>query len=554
MASRVLFFIVFACCTFSATAQQVRSAAPDAPVRRPGEILLQLTPDASLSAVLSDLSRQTGIGTTLSLKRTLAPDWHMYLIQFDESALESELLLRAARQHPGVQSVQFNFKAEERNTEPDDPEWWRQDNMTLINGPKAWDASTGGVTPSGDTIVVAVLERGALFTHPDLEPNRWWNWHEIPNDGIDNDGNGYIDDFGGWNPRTQSDDTGNNGVHGTQVNGIIGAAGNNLTGVSGVSWKVKLMNLADIQWEDEIIDAYYYIANNRRLYNQTNGAKGAFVVATNASLGLDGERALDHPLWCSVYDSLGQVGVLSVGATANSNVNVDVVGDMPTTCTSPYLITVNNVDKTGKKSLSTGYGATSIDLGAPGQECFTTTNLSPGAANTPGYGTISGTSAASPHVAGAIGLLYSMPCENFTIDALAAPTVCAGRVRDLMLSNVMPATSLEGITTSGGYLDLARSVDAIRELCNGVVGPLEIIRVQDFPNNQWRIEFQTPTFFPYRFRVFNMLGQQLYEKEITPQRFATNFVEYDASDLPTGIYVMSIGRGKFIISRKFPKF
>jgi hypothetical protein len=86
------------------------------------------------------------------------------------------------------------------------------------------------------------------------------------------------------------------------------------------------------------------------------------------------------------------------------------------------------------------------------------------------------------------------------------------------------------------------------------VGPLEILNVRDLANNQWRIEFQTPTFFPYKFRVFNMLGQQLYEREVIPQQFASNFIEYDASDLPRGVYVMSIGRGKLIASRKFPKF
>ena len=554
MTCRLLFFIAFVCFTFDAAAQQLRSVATgDGPERRSGELLVQFMPNADLNTVLADLNRQTSQFASISLKRTLAPDWHIHLLQFDETALEAETLLTAARKHPDIQSVQFNFKSEERNTEPNDTEWWRQDNMSLIHAPKAWDASTGGLTPAGDTIVLAVLERGLLFSHPDLAPNRWWNWNEIPEDGIDNDGNGYIDDFGGWNPRTQADDTGTNGVHGTQVNGIIGAVGNNLTGISGVNWNVKLMSLSDVQWEDEIVEAYHYIADMRHLYNQTNGEKGAFVVATNASLGLDGERAEDHPIWCAMYDSLGKVGIISVGATANANVNVDLIGDMPTTCTSQYLVAVNNVDRSGDKVLSTGYGATSIDLGAPGQECYTTSNLNPGGANTPGYGTISGTSASAPHVTGALGLLYSMSCENFTSDALTAPATCALRVRSLMLNHTQPSASLENITTTGGYLDLERAVDAIRELCNGVVGPLEILKVQDLPDNQWRIEFQTPTFLPYQYRVFNMSGQLMHEKEITPQRFASNFIEYDASNLPKGMYVMSIGRGKFVVSRKFSK-
>lgn len=554
MISRLLLFAALMIQVFPGMTQQVSSVDNALETRRAGEMLIQLAPEAKLQNVLADLNNLTSNTAAISLKRTLSANWHIHLIEFDEQTLPADRLITLAQKHPGIDIVQLNYKTEERNTEPNDLEWWRQDNMVLINAPKAWDASTGGVTPAGDTIVAAVLERGVLFAHPDLAPNRWYNWHEIPNDGIDNDNNGYVDDFGGWNPRAQSDDLGSQGVHGTQVVGIVGAAGNNLIGVTGVNWKIKLMNLADVQWEDEIIEAYEYVANMRRLYNETHGARGAFVVVTNASLGLDGERAENHQLWCSMYDSLGKAGVLSVGATANANVNVDVVGDMPTTCTSQYLITVNNVDKTGTKILSTGYGATSIDLGAPGQESYTTTNLSPNGTNTPGYGTINGTSAAAPLVTGGVGLLYSMSCENFTLDALSAPATCALRVRELILDNVQPEPSEEGVTVSGGYLDLERSVDAIRELCNGLVGPLEILNVRDLANNQWRIEFQTPTFFPYKFRVFNMLGQQLYEREVIPQQFASNFIEYDASDLPRGVYVMSIGRGKLIASRKFPKF
>ena len=127
--------------------------------------------------------------------------------------------------------------------------------MTLINAPSAWDVGTGGLTAQGDTIVVAILEKGALLGHSDLRDNIWVNWKEIPGDGIDNDGNGYVDDYRGWNPRTQNDDPGDVGNHGTAVHSIVGARGDNIKGVTGVNWRVKLLNIANVQFENEIIAA-----------------------------------------------------------------------------------------------------------------------------------------------------------------------------------------------------------------------------------------------------------------------------------------------------------
>lgn len=518
------------------------------PERRPGELLVQLSGELDLQKVISNLNETTR--GTVVLNKPLAPSWKIYLLNFDENQVVASELLAAARRTPGIQAAQWNHRVAERGLEPNDPEWWRQDDMTLVGADEAWESSTGGLALAGDTIVVAVLEKGILFTHPDLAPNRWYNRAEIPNNDKDDDQNGYVDDFGGWDARNDGDGTGNNNSHGTSVCGIIGARGNNGIGVTGVNWNVKLMGISNTEFESEIIAAYNYAADARRIYNQTNGAKGAFVVATNASFGLDKEFAADHPLWCAVYDSVGQVGILSVGATTNSNTNVDIEGDMPTTCASEFLITVNNTDKFGNKSPITGYGATSIDLGAPGQDTYTTINA--GASN-PSYGSFGGTSAATPHVTGAVALLYSMPCDKLTSDALANPVACARRVRDVILDNVQPETTLEGVTTTGGYLQIGNATEAVRELCEGLAGPLTILEVKTISRDFFQVTYQTPTFDKYTFRVFNALGQLLYEEEVQPQQFGVNAWEYDASDLPAGIYVMSLGRGDDVTSRKFPK-
>lgn len=517
--------------------------------RRAGELLIQLTADAGIETVLTQLSRSAGSAVTL--KKTVAPEWRIYLLEFEESAAAPDVLLSAARRLPGIGAAQWNWRVYERNTIPNDPSWNLQDDMDLIGMPAAWDVSTGGLTPAGDTVVIAVLEKGALLDHPDLAPNVWYNRGEIPGNGLDDDNNGYADDYRGWNPRTEDDTPGAPASHGTSVNGIIGARGNNLTGVTGVNWTVKLMSLANVEYEDEIISGYNYVAKMRRLYNASNGAQGAFVAATNASFGINYERAANHPLWCAVYDSLGKVGVLSVGATANIDVNVDTQGDMPSTCPSEYLITVNNVDKFDKKAATTGYGEIHIDLGAPGQGTYTTRSDG----NQPKYGAFDGTSAATPHVTGAVGLIYTLDCVNFTADALTQPASCARRVRDVILQNVSPNTTLQNITSTGGRLDVAAATKAVQDLCGGApTGPLAIQWVRPNPvEHLLRVRYQTPGYNPYRFRIYNILGQQLHEETITPDPFSQNIWEFDASQLPKGVYVLSFGRNDAVRSEKFVK-
>ncbi|MFN0212651.1 MAG: S8 family peptidase [Saprospiraceae bacterium] len=522
--------------------------------RRPGEIIVQLEPGTGIQNTLSELNRNSP--GAFSLKSTLSNDWNVFLLKVDENQDNSEQLLSLARRASSIHIAQWNHKVMERSLEPNDTEWWRQGDMSFINAPEVWETSTGGLSPNGDTIVVAVLEKGSLLTHPDLAPNRWWNWHEIPGNGFDDDGNGFKDDFGGWNPQTKADDLGTKGSHGTAVCGIIGAKGNNNEGVTGVNWTVKLMNVSGMDYESEIIEGYQYVAATRRLYNQTNGAKGAFVVATNASFGYDNWLASEHPVWCAVYDSLGRLGVLSVAATANDNINVDEEGDMPTTCPSEFLISVTNITKTGTKVTLAAYGDISIDLGAPGADTYSTYSGGP-QNEIPSYGSIGGCSAAAPHVTGAVALLYSLGCEPFTSDAVSNPIDCARRVRDVILNNTAPNTTLAGITTTGGHLDLARSLASVREICKGaVVGPLELLDIKIImEGTKVRVYYQTPNFQPYNFRVFNVLGQQLYEQQWTPQQFSESYYdfEFETAYLPKGVYIYSIGRGNAIKSIKFPK-
>ena len=209
--------------------------------------------------------------------------------------------------------------------------------------------------------------------------------------------------------------------------------------------------------EGVVLEAYSYILESRMLYNSSGGTEGAFVVATNASFGIDFGQPEDSPLWCAMYDTLGQNGILSCGATINGNYNVDIIGDVPTACPSEYMIAVTNMDITDNKVTNAGDGLETIDLGAHGAGTFTTSET--------GYGGFGGTSGATPHVTGTIALLYSAPCQNLADLAMSNPEVAVQIVRDLILENVDPNTSLVGITTTEGRLNVNNSLQSLMDIC-----------------------------------------------------------------------------------------
>jgi Subtilase family/Secretion system C-terminal sorting domain len=552
MKKYTLFFIH---CLMVCTAQAQEStdvSMPDGAIRRSGEMLVRIAPDEIIGNLAANLRRRTGyIFEGLSCK---ADTWRIYKLRFDEAAVTNvDALLKAVQQAPGVQAAQWNRKVEERDRTPNDPEWLRQDNMRLIGAVEAWDAGTGGVTATGDTIVVGVLELGLNINHADLAPNLWINRAEIPGNRVDDDNNGYIDDYLGYDIRRQGNAGAAGNSHGTSVNGIIGARGNNNLGVAGVNWYVKLMNVSNTEYEDEIVGAYYYMASWRQRYNRSGGKDGAFVVAANASLGIDRQRAERYPIWCAVYDSLGKIGILGVASTTNRNVDVDVEGDMPTTCTSEFLMTTTNVSSTTDLRANAGYGATSIDMGAPGDGSFTTSN---GTSPSGSYARFAGTSAAAPHVTGSIALLYGLGCANLTRDAITNPSGCARRVRDIIFKNTMLNNSLRNVTTTGGRLNLARAVEAVQDLCKGADrGALDILSLQPNPADELLyLRFQTPTIgASYTLRIVNQLGQLVYEDSVDVESFRISEKQITVTQWPVGMYIIIFGNGKGVVAKKFLK-
>ena len=393
---------------------------------------------------------------------------HIHLFRSGGS-LDDEKVLRLLSSDKRVEAAQFNHVVQKRETVPNDPSFAQQWHHVQsgdhdIDSDLAWDITTGGTTAAGDRIVVAVLEGGGSnYNHVDLIDNHWTNDAEVPGNGIDDDGNGFVDDYNGWNSGSNNDAIGAGG-HGTSVSGMIGAVGNNGNGGAGVNWDVEIMqvDMGGGLTESNVIAAYNYPYTMRDLYNASNGASGAFVVATNASWGIDGANPANYPVWCAYYDDLGAVGILNCGATANNNVNIDVVGDMPTGCGSDYMVGVTATNSSDVRTFS-GYGATTIDLGAPGESVYLPSGSS-------GYGNTSGTSFASPCVAGAIAMVYSAPCADLASSAVVTPQAAADAVRGFILDGVDVVDNLIGETVTGGRLNVRNALDLAIGACNPDLG------------------------------------------------------------------------------------
>jgi len=432
-----------------------------------GELMLLLQPSTSIEAWCTLQNQETN--AAFYPRQKLCQSMNLWLIEFDHEVIDTKVALHHIERNRNVILAQLNHTDLVVRSLPNDPffdEQWAFDNngsnggsgTADISASEAWDLTTGGLTQYGDTIVVAVVDGGFTLNQEDLVENFYRNHHEIPNNNIDDDQNGYVDDVQGWNAYLNGG-THFNDNHGTHVSGTVGAKGNNGIGVTGVNWDVKVMPVSGSSSnESTVVSAYGYILDMRKLYNQTNGEKGAYVVATNSSFGVDYGDPAEYPLWCAMYDSLGYAGVLSAGATANLNINIDVTGDVPTSCDSDFLLSVTNTTSSDVKYSSAGFGAIEIDLAAPGTQIYSTLPS--------GYGRLTGTSMATPHVAGAIGLMYSAVCSK-TLDEYAFnPGALALFMRSKLLNEgVDVLMSLNGLVASSGRLNLFNAVSSVIDSC-----------------------------------------------------------------------------------------
>lgn len=425
--------------------------------RESGEMIVQFRPGTEVSPA-KQLSKDVK-GSGIQVIQQLSKRMNIWLLAFDETAMSAQVL-NQVRNHPSVSFAQFNHKITEREFIPNDPsfsELWGLKNTGQMGGTPfadikatyAWDITTSGTTVQGDSIVVAMVDGGIDLNHEDL--HLWKNRQEIPGNGIDDDGNGFIDDYHGWNAYS------NNGNmishdHGTHVAGTATGIGNNGIGVTGVAFNTYLMPIAGSTGNEAVaVIAYDYVFNMRKIYNETNGAAGAFVVVTNSSFGIDGANPDNYPLWGAIYDSLGSVGVLNVASTANRSWNIDITGDVPTAMTNVSVVSVTNSTNIDGLNSSAGYGLKSIDLAAPGTNVYSSrpNNI---------YGYKSGTSMSSPHVSGAIALMYAA-ADSTTIEQYKSdPELVSLKIKQYLIASVDTLPAFVGKTVSGGRLNLHKAL------------------------------------------------------------------------------------------------
>ena len=291
---------------------------------------------------------------------------------------------------------------------------------------EAWELYDGG---SRD-VVVALVDTGIDYTHEDLAGRIWTNVDEIPGNGIDDDGNGYVDDVYGWNFYSDTNDVyvGTEDAHGTHGAGTIAANADNGTGIAGIvqSDRVKVMAVKALGGSDgsgttaSIIQAIQYA--------EANGAQ-----ICNLSLG----SSQNDP---ALYRTMASSDMLFVVAAGNDGTDLETSPSYPASYDLDNVISVANIRYDGELDPTSSYGAASVDLAAPGSYILSTT---PGGT----YSYMTGTSMAAPMVSAAAAMVYS-----------AFPNATLADVKDILLASVQKLDSLSDCTATGGMLDLGAAM------------------------------------------------------------------------------------------------
>ena len=392
---------------------------------------------------------------------TTRPQAGIQLIHLNRS-ISVEDAVRRAKEDPRVEYAEPDYFVYAMETVPNDPffnQMWGLSNLSCqtcnpgdvpsIDATQAWDITTGS-----DDIVAVVLDTGVDLQHEDLSANAWVNPRETAGNGVDDDGNGFVDDINGWNFFDGNNQTFSPTAelsHGTHVAGSIGAVGNNGNGVTGVAWHVKIMSLKFLGGTQGKGSTSNAVRGINYAIDMRN--RGVNVRVINASWG----GGSDSQALRQAIAAANDAGILFVCAAGNDGNNIDVTPDFPASYAtdSPNAISVAAVDASGGLASFSNVGHRSVSLAAPGVFIYSTV---PGS-----YGQLSGTSMSTPYVSGIAVLLWSRE-----------PSLTPAQVKQRIIDTSEPLPSLVSLVARSGR---ASAFDA---LTNRIAPPKtpEVLGVQ----------------------------------------------------------------------------
>ncbi|MCB9100053.1 MAG: S8 family serine peptidase [Anaerolineales bacterium] len=409
--------VMMSASTYAKTGQQV-----ERPEYVSGEVLLKLKDGVNIERI-NEINRQFNTQTINYFRNS-----HIFHLKLPPNLTVNEVIPQI-ESSPLVEYVTPNglYYLDVTPNDPQGSQLWGLHNFGQSGGTvdadidalEAWDITTGS-----NEVVIAVIDSGAQLNHPDLAANLWTNPGEIPNNGIDDDNNGFVDDVHGWDFSSNDNDPspvgGACGGHGTHTAGTIGAVGNNGVGVTGVNWNVKLMPLkafsivfgsfCSASDADLIAAVDYYTLMGVRISSNSYGG-GGFNLA--------------------MQDAIRASNSVFVAAAGNEGSNNDSTPQYPSNYDLDNIISVAATDRNDNRASFSNYGINTVDLGAPGVDILSTLPNSK-------YGNLSGTSMATPHVAGVAGLLLAQDPDLTVyevkwrilngVDNIGLPVVTGGRL------------------------------------------------------------------------------------------------------------------------------
>ena len=490
----------------------------------PGELLIRVTAPAQAEleylhakSPLQKLHDRMGVRSVYRLFPHLThpksnPNLErIYLLRF-QIPVDLHTIKASYAVHPLIEAVEFNYVRQTQASEiiPNDPRFEEQWNLSLIDMPGAWAIEKGN-----PEVIIAVVDTGFDYTHEDLASQTWVNVDEIPDNGIDDDNNGYIDDVHGWDfsqmPSSDGNENSQNGDndpidesgHGTHVAGIIGATVDNDVGIAGIAWNCTLMpirgaGVAGIRDNRSASAIVYAVDNGARVINMSWGGRERSFVLRDA------------------VDYAYARGVLMIAASGNES-----KGDSIFPAGYRKVISVAATEQHKQKFYQSNFGA-SIDIGAPGNVILSTHINNR-------YRTLSGTSMATAHVSGVAGLIISK-----------RPSLTHEEVRQILISTADPITESPELVGAGN-LNAARALMASSSLRAHILSPethsggsnqIEFVGTAGgFKFDTWQLLYGLSA-VPTAFQPINAPSQQ--------QKTSESLLVWETSAVAEGLYTVRL--------------